>query len=190
MPGSGIATLLLCVAAGAVAAAIPRASGHGPAPGHTGGFGEPTCRACHFDGPERPSDAAVSIAGLPRAWTPGASYRIAVVLRSETMRRAGFQLTARFAAGEQPGAQAGTLAGSRDHIAVTDSAGIAYVHHTLAGTDVTAPGEVRWDVLWTAPAAAPGPIVFHVAANAANDDNSEFGDLVVTGADTVAAAPR
>ncbi|HSJ15599.1 MAG TPA: hypothetical protein VK939_14345, partial [Longimicrobiales bacterium] len=96
-PLGPIAALLVCVGTAAAAAAIPRASVHGPEPGHTGGFGEPTCRACHFDGPENPVDAAVTLSGLPGSWLPGRSYPITVVLGGAELRRGGFQLAARFA---------------------------------------------------------------------------------------------
>jgi hypothetical protein len=37
----------------------------------------------------------------------------------------------------------------------------------------------RWTFRWTAPADAPGrAVVFHVAANAANDDDSPLGDFI------------
>jgi hypothetical protein len=44
-----------------------------------------------------------------------------------------------------------------------------------------------WAVEWTAPAQALADVAIHVAANAANDDNSEFGDHIFTAESTIAA---
>jgi hypothetical protein len=187
MPVGGLATLLLCVAAAAAAATLPRPSVHGPEPGHTGGFGEPTCRACHFDGPETTSDADVAIDGLPTSWTPGTRYPITVVLRGAALRRGGFQLAVRHATGEDAGRQAGVLSGDSGRVSITVAGGVSYGHHVRESTAPTAPGVVRWELAWTAPVEGAGLVAFHVAANAANDDDSELGDLIVTAADTIAA---
>lgn len=189
MSAGGFAAPLLCVAAVTAALAVPRSSVHGPEPGHTGGFGEPTCRACHLDGSERP-DATVTIAGLPASWTPGHSYRITVVVSGAGIRRGGFQLAARFASGQHAGRQAGTLSGDPRSVAVTAAGDVAYIQHVLESTAVTVAGEIRWDLLWTAPAGAASSVVFHVAGNAATDDNSELGDRIVTSAVTVPVAQR
>ncbi len=69
-----------------------------------------------------------------------------------------------------------------DHrVTVTDSGGVAYAHQTVAGAAPASPGTARWTVEWTAPVGgdgAPGAVLVHVAANAANDDASEFGDFI------------
>jgi hypothetical protein len=160
----------------------------GPEPGHTGGFGEPTCRSCHFDGPEQPDDVVLSIEGTPAAWSPGQAYELEVVLHGEPLRRGGFQLAVRYSEGDRAGTQAGSLAGNDRRVALTESAGIAYLHHTLEGTRPSSPGQIRWPFTWTAPERG-GPIAFHVAANAANDDNSEFGDLIISTATTLPPKP-
>ena len=72
---------------------------------------------------------------------------------------------------------------------------MTYAQHTEAGTVLTRPGTASWTVEWRAPATtAPGggatAVVFHAAANAANDDASEFGDFIYTAsATTRPAAP-
>jgi hypothetical protein len=98
------------------------------------------------------------------------------------MLSAGFQLAARFARGSAPGTQAGTLEPVDGRTAIVwDTVGhVAYIEHTRTGTAV-ADGSAHWVFRWTAPpatAAAPGAVVFHVAANAANDDDSPLGDLI------------
>ncbi|MGH7700675.1 MAG: glycoside hydrolase family 9 protein, partial [Gemmatimonadales bacterium] len=65
--------------------------------------------------------------------------------------------------------------------------GVPYAQHTAAGS--SARGDTaRWTVEWTAPARSAGAVSFHVAANAANDDDSEFGDFIYASG-TRAAAP-
>lgn len=176
--------LLACTTAATSAAAGRALSLHGPEPAHTGGFGEPTCRRCHFDGPERPTDASVSIEGLPAAWEPGRSYPLTVVLTGTDVRRGGFQLAVRSADARQAGALAPADSGTATRV----HEGVTYLGHLPAGTLPDAAGAVRWSVVWAAPADTHGTVVFHVAANAANDDNSEFGDRIVAAAAEVPAA--
>lgn len=184
MQVGGLVALFICAGTAAAGASMARSSVHGPEPGHTGGFGEPTCRECHFDGPAHPNDASVTLEGLPDVWIAGRTYPIAVVVSGAALRRGGFQLTVRFA-GEDAGRQAGTLAAVPGRVAITVADGVAYAHHVAGSTDPSAPGEVRWVLTWTAPADPGAAVAIHVAANAANDDASEFGDRIVTAADTV-----
>lgn len=163
----------------------------GPPPGHTGGFGEPDCTACHFDAPVNPEGGELRVDGLPDRYAPGASYRLRVTLEAPELGRAGFQLSARFGKGDRRGASAGTLM-ARDStvqvISAEESDGdgepdLHYAQHTEAGTGPPARGSARryeWIVRWRAPEAPDGPVLFHAAANAANDDASEFGDRVFT----------
>ncbi len=55
---------------------------------------------------------------------------------------------------------------------------MSYAEHTRAGSQRRTTGGLAWAVEWLAPAAATGPVVFHVAANAANGDESPLGDFV------------
>lgn len=59
-----------------------------------------------------------------------------------------------------------------------------YAQHTEPGTVLTGPARASWTVEWRPPAAGEGPVVFHAAANAANDDVSEFGDFIYTASAT------
>lgn len=166
-------------------AASARPSAEGPLPGHTGGFGEPTCTECHM-GSGDDGGASVVVEGLPAAWIPGTAYRLVIAVTAPELRRGGFQLAARFAA---DGTQAGTLevADGRGRTTMPEPDGVQYAHHLYDGTAPTAAGVARWTIVWTAPAQGTGAVAFHVAANAANDDNSEFGDRIVTAAATVPA---
>lgn len=120
------------------------------------------------------------MAGMPETYEPGASYRIRLILTDEFMVSGGFEAAVRFADGPQAGAQAGALAPADSLSAVTDSAGVTYVHHRAGGV-LSAEGRVVWELDWSAPTAG-GAVVLNAAANAADGDLSPLGDLIVTGA--------
>jgi hypothetical protein len=148
--------LLGCViaagrAGGAVADPGSRYPEHPPV-AHTGGFDEPTCHRCHFDQP---------------LGAPGGR-----------LRSAGFQLSARVEQGARKGQQAGGFRVADGRAEVTPEEGVDYVHHTLAGSVLAGRDTTSWTVAWTSPEGGTEAIVFHVAANAANDDASAFGDFV------------
>ncbi len=160
----------------------------GPPPAHTGGFGEPSCRACHFDNPLNEASGSLTVSGMPDRFTAGDSYRITVALTRPGMQRAGFQLAVRYAAGARSGAPAGEVVPTDSRVAVAASpAGVPYAQHTMAGTSLAGPDSARWTVEWRAPAHATS-VSLHVAANAANGDQSEFGDYIYVR--EVSAAPR
>jgi hypothetical protein len=117
---SGSIRLLAGAVSLAIAVLPARAFVEDPAPGHTGGFDEPTCRACHFDQSVNDAEGSLTLDGVPQRVQPGKTYRLIVTLERPGLARGGFQLSARFADG------------------------------TLV----------------------------HVAANAANDDDSQFGDFI------------
>jgi hypothetical protein len=158
----------------------------GPPPGHTGGFGEPTCTACHFDGPANDGEAHLAIEGLPESYEPGSSYRLRVVLSRAGMARGGFQLAARSGC---EGTQAGAVEAVDGRTFVTEDGGVAYIHHTREGVSPTGADSAVWTVLWTAPSAGGPPVVFSVAANAADGDASQLGDHIYTGSRTIRPAP-
>ncbi len=92
----------------------------------------------------------------------------------------GFQLAARFKDGERAGHQAGSLQAVDDRVEVThdDSSGVQYAQQTKAGTALVLPNTATWTVEWIAPTTMSGTVVFHLAANASNDNASQFGDYV------------
>jgi hypothetical protein len=161
----------------------------GPPPAHTGGFGEPLCNECHFGAPLNDSTGTLTIEA-PSVYEPGHAYRLVVRLDQPAMEVAGFQLAVRFADGKRSGTQAGVVSPGDDRTTVTaDTAtGVAYGHHAVSGTALTAPGTARWAVEWVAPT-GDDAVVVHVAANAANDDASEFGDLVYATSRRIQPAP-
>lgn len=184
--------------AGAVAAialfALPpkRASAgfpDGPLPAYTGGFSEPTCRACHFDGELNVQGGTLTLGGVPTAYRPGERYRITITLRRGEMKRGGFQLAARFAEGASAGRRAGSLRAvdGRTKVVEGSSGGVQYASQVRPGIQLTAAGRIEWVIEWTAPASAAGPIVFHAAGNAADGDESPLGDFIYTASQTARA---
>jgi hypothetical protein len=181
-------TLGTLVLAGVSLAAVPLFKA-GPPPAHTGGFGEPTCRACHSDAGLNEPGGELAITGAPAGYEPGRTYQLEVALRHTGMLRAGFQLAARFADGAAAGRPAGVLAsGDGRSVVIWDTLShVSYIEHTQIGTDLRGDAG-RWLVSWTAPSDARGVVAFHAAGNAANDDDSPLGDFIYTTAVRVAPA--
>ena len=158
-----------------------------PPVGFSGGFGEDTCVACHFEADLNPIPGSLILEDVPERYVPGETYPIELVLTRPEVKIAGFEMTVRF---EGRGAQAGSLApgpGEAEHMNVSTSFDVQYAHHVRAGTDVVRADTARWSLVWTAPAGALGRVLFHAAANAANDDDSQFGDYIYS--TSVAALP-
>jgi len=156
----------------------------GPPPGHTGGFGEPTCQHCHFDAPLNDLNGQLHLEGVPPVYTKGQTYTLKVILNRIGMERGGFQLAARFESGTYAGLQAGRLHPGNKQVTLTRSTDpsnqISYAHHTLSGTSLAASDTALWLVNWTPTDSTLSPVTFHVTANAANGDDSEFGDFIYT----------
>jgi hypothetical protein len=169
------ATLVLASSLSAGVAAFPDA----PPPGHTGGFGEPTCAICHRGslGGERPE---LDVTGFETPLVPGERRAIVLALSHPRLERAGFMLTVR----SSDGAQAGCFEPS-DGVLVDQALGIEYAHHSPAATWFD--GEARWHLRWRAPT-APREVVAHLVVIAADGDESPLGDTILTFASTVEVA--
>jgi len=76
---NGTSAALLAV--GATVAAARAANYDGPPVAHTGGFGEPTCQACHQGEPLNAPGGSLRIEGLPQRYEPGRAYTLTMVLR-------------------------------------------------------------------------------------------------------------
>ena len=70
----------------------------------------------------------------------------------------------------------------------TASDGTSYAQHTEEGTALTGPGASTWTFAWRPSAAGATAVILHAAANAANDDASEFGDFIYTASATSRSA--
>jgi hypothetical protein len=164
-----------------IAPAMAWAFKGGPYPNVTGGFGEQSCHLCHLDNPLNAPGGALEVSGVPPTYAAGEKYTITVRIEREDVRRAGFEIAARFASGKQRGRQAGAwrVVDARAQLipGAVDKA-LTFVQHNLAGSRAQAPGANLWTVEWTAPAPASGPVQFNVAANASNNDDSPLGDYI------------
>jgi hypothetical protein len=127
---------------------------------------EQNCASCHFDAdPVRDSEALV-IYGLPQLPTPGAIYELEVFFGDPDTVTAGFQLIAQ--AADQ---QAGNF--------VSPAADVEFIGAAIRSTTPRrSDARVSWKLEWQAPDVIKSPIVFYVAASAANDDGSPFGDTI------------
>ena len=118
--------------------------------------------------------------GVPDRFVAGQPYRLIIALERPGMRLGGFQLTARFKEG---GGQAGALApgpGEEARVSIATDGEIQYAGHKRPGAVLTEPDTASWSSLtWTAPSALT-PVVFHLAANAADGDETVEGDYVYT----------
>ena len=101
----GASAIAAAFAIGAAAHASPAGSrGHPamrdiPPLAHTGGFGEPTCVACHMDGDLNDAAGSLTIEGVPARYEPGRRYRLTITVRHPDLRLAGFELASRYASG-------------------------------------------------------------------------------------------
>jgi hypothetical protein len=180
-PGRVLAAASLALVAAFLSPTAVPVAGYadGAPPGFTGGFGESTCDACHFDNEINATPGQLTISGVPALFTPGQRYTLTVTLARPEMKLGGFQIAARQETG---GAQAGTLAaapGEEKRVAIDAAAGIQYARQRREGAGPAPPGIVRWEVVWTAPA-TPGPVMFHASGNAGNGDDFAGGDYVYT----------
>jgi hypothetical protein len=159
-----IALVTIVVAAFTVNAA--RAFPDGAPWGAANPAAEQNCASCHFDAdPVRDSESLIII-GLPQQPEPGAIYELEIILSDPDTATAGFQLIAQ--AANQEG---GTFASSVD--------GVEFIGAVIRSTvPIRSDGRVSWAVEWRAPTVIVSPIVFYVAASAANDDGSPFGDTI------------
>lgn len=175
----GIAIPVLGVTIPSVEATHPNVDG--PPLAHTGGFGEPDCRVCHDGGELNAPGGALGVDGLPARYKPGETYEVRVVLMSDDFEAAGFQGAFRIADGTGRGHPAGQSLSDNDKVLIrVDTTGVEYVFHSQQGSAIDHGGRLAtWSFRWTAPQDSLD-VVFHVAANAANGDNSPFGDLIYT----------
>jgi hypothetical protein len=169
--------LLLAMAASVctlAASFLPTSTG--PAPALTGGFGETTCNVCHRDFALNEPGGVLQLDALPQFFEAGRSYELSIRLEHPELKRAGFQLSARFADGTSAGSFQVT---DTSLLRVQQARGVQYLSHNLAGALVVTDHVARWRFRWVAPRSSQR-VVFHVAANAANHDASEFGDRIYT----------
>ncbi len=143
----------------------------------TGGFGEKTCHSCHFDYDLNWEEGSLEISGLPQELIPGESYSIKIEVIREDMGKAGFQISAR----DKKGAQSGVFnISDNKRVMLTNqvSDSLQYVQHSFSGTEPVKTGVNNWVIEWVAPKELPDTTYFNISSNAANGDESAFGDWI------------
>jgi hypothetical protein len=145
---------------------------------------ERTCSQtnCHSGSPLN-SGGKLEILGLPETYVPGTNYPLTVRLtssQSATVPRWGFELTnARLS----DGVGSGTLFPSGLNMNLVNSR--AYIGQNVSHLYAGEHGSVEWQVSWTAPDPAEGPVGFYAAGNASNGNfQAGIGDLIYTDAET------
>ncbi len=144
----------------------------------TGGFGELTCHSCHFDYDINMDGGSLTVEGLRDSYQPGKRYDMKVIVESSHLENGGFQMTSRF----KNGSQAGKFEWTGNHLMYTPNISdeVKYLQHTRESTTPSGDRKVSWSFTWTAPETAIGSIIFNIAANAGNNDDSSFGDWIYT----------
>lgn len=145
----------------------------------TGGFGEETCHSCHFDYELNREEGSLLVDGIPTELEEGRIYEFEISIEREDLKKSGFQLSARFSDGSQAGV---FQIMKNDRVMFTKQVpdSLQYLQHSEQGTSSTKDGENSWKVIWKAPDSISDSIHFHLSANAANGDQSEFGDWIYT----------
>ena len=172
-------TLAAAVLATTVRLMASHAYAEGAPPGFSGGFKEESCHACHFEAEPNSGGGRLAIEGVPAKFTAGQRYTLTITLTRAGMKRAGFQFTARF---KDSGAQAGRVAagaGETQRVGVETQSGVQYAGQKEPGSSVKETDSMRWTIEWTAPDRG-SPVIFHVAANAADGNERADGDFVYT----------
>lgn len=151
----------------------------GPPTGATGSviFNQQSCAqaGCHAGLAVNSPNGSLALAGVPANYTLGQSYDLTITLNHTNMRRWGFQMSAR---ARTSTASVGSFQSLDGFSQLQTLAGIQYFAHNAGGTRAGTLGPVSFQVRWTAPATNVGEIVFSVAGNAANNDNSNSGDFI------------
>lgn len=124
------------------------------------------CAACHFGSEPVLASDALGIIGLPKKVEAGVTYDLVIKFESPGIVIAGFQLIAQ--AAEQ---DVGIFTASADNVEFIGSS-----IRSIAPLKIS--GRAAWEIRWHTPDKVFGPVNFYVAASAANDDGSPFGDTI------------
>jgi len=128
-----------------------------------------SCASCHYDYDPVADSVSIQLEGLPAAVEPASEHAFILRFVDPQAAVSGFQLLATSA--ETPAAPAGQfLADAKDIETIGGAARSTATRDAQQG--------FVWQVTWRAPADASGDLVMYVAASAANDDQSPFGDTI------------
>ncbi len=163
----------------------------GPPVSNTGAPGENTCRSCHAGfslNPDLEASAQIVVRQNGQAvesYVPGQSYEVEVTVSRTGTTKFGFQMTALGSGNAMAGnwtAAAGTSTGN----GTGSLSARRYIHHNSGGVSGT--NVKTWNFTWNAPATGLGNVVFYLAYNCANNNNSSSGDRIYTSSLTLPEA--
>jgi len=144
---------------------------------------ESTCAkvGCHAGNPLN-SQGKLEILGLPDRYVPGTDYPLTVRLsasQTAAVPRWGFQITnARLS----DGIGSGTLAGASLNLNLVNQR--TYISQNVSHLYMGELGPVEWQITWTAPNPAEGPVAFYATGCVANGSFTAAGDFVYTAGET------
>lgn len=127
---------------------------------------EQDCAACHFGAEPVQDSPALVLRGLPDRLSGGETYDLEIAFVHADIVIAGFQLIALSA-----GDDAGTFSAATDDMEFVGASIRSVVPDDVAGHAV-------WHIQWRAPDDTDSTVEFFLAASAANDDGSPFGDTI------------
>ncbi len=151
----------------------------GPPARLTGGFGEDSCHACHWEFEENPAEGELRISGFPEEYEPGRTYELRIGLERSGISVAGFQLAARHAGDTTQAGSFDVPAEEEDRVEVVTEREIEFAQHRLGGIEPEEEGATGWSVRWTAPT-SDARVLLHASAVAGDGDQSQMGDRVYT----------
>lgn len=151
----------------------------------TGAPGERTCASigCHDTYPLNVGRGSMSISveGAESGFEPGKTYDVTIRVADKDSRRFGYQLVA---LNDDDKSNAGKITitdPTRTQITTNDLKfqDRQYATYTNEGTEQFSEGVGYWKIKWTAPASTKN-ITLYSATVIANNDDTDFGDYVLT----------
>lgn len=146
--------------------------------GYTGGPNDSACTQCHSPGGNL--DGTVNITGLPSIVNPNQTYPLTVTIMDTSpglnAAKAGFQMLSL----KQDQTNGGTFSevASETSTDVKISGGKSYIGHEPA-KNFQANNSVTYDLEWTAPSSATGPITLYIGSIVANGNNANSQDKFI-----------
>jgi ribosomal protein L23 len=146
----------------------------GAGAGRTGAPGESSCTGCHAgtaqDGANENILTLLDGTTAVTQYVPGQQYTVTLGMTSNPTKK-GFQATALTSSN----VMAGTFTGQAGNTLINGTTKKYANHTSTSNTSTTAP---VWTWTWTAPAAGSGNVTFYVAANKANNNGNDNGDVI------------
>jgi hypothetical protein len=172
-----LAVLLLCSTVG-----LEMAQGHSAlAPdGYTGAPGHLNCMECHTNSGSGSGGVSLDFSG-GSAYDLGQIYSVKVTVTDPTNFRFGFSMVARDFDNDLVDVGTWSVLNSSD--TVVNGPSDSHASHKSAPFGG---GSYIFEMQWTAPTTSVGDVTFYVAANAADNSHSSFGDHIYVGSLTIA----